>query len=266
MTDGADKSGSPVRRVRRTRTRKRASAASSGLVSGPAAKKVEKAARAVGLSTQELVDLVSDSGLMGERPAGDGVTEVLTLQDLGARLHTLSCAEPRDTRAEWFAGLAPTQKKALLTVLRERGYATAVIAQEYGIDPLEVVQAHNAFADNLGKNVINTRLSTLAGHMQLAAERAQQGLMEKSDWAGFWRIQKDMVGLLQDIGVIERAAQKIEVDSKVSVGFEEKQAEMERILSLERRRDVRRIEITKARESDNETTLDEPQEGSGDAG
>lgn len=230
--------------------------ASSALVDGGAADRIAVAAKAAGLSVDQLVDLVADSGLLAEKPP-DGISEVLSLEDLGARLHNLSCSKPRSERAQWFRGLVETQQKALLTVLRERGYATAVIAQDYDIDPMLVVQAHNAFADNLGKNVVNTRLSTLAGHMQLAAERAQQGAMEKDDWSTFWKIHKEMVMLLQSMGVIDRAAQKIEVDSRVTVGVEEKNAEIEALLRVAKMGETRRLEITKTEADSEESIPDE---------
>ncbi len=237
--------------------------AASPLVDSEAARKIEAAAGAVGLSTEDLVSLVSDSGLLAAKPP-DEITEVLTLKDLGARLHNLSCTKSRGERASWFRGLVPTQQQALLTVLRERGYATATIAQEYDLDPMAVVAAHNKFADQLGKNVINIRLSTLAGHMMLAAERAQQGAMEASDWSTFWRIQKEVVGLLQSMGIVERAAQKIEVDSHISVGVEEKQAELDKILRLAAQGERRRLEITLSRENQDEEdriSVDAPEVG-----
>lgn len=247
----------------RVRSRPRNRATSSALVSADAADKIAKAAGAVGLSAQELVELVSDSGLMATPP--DGVTEVLSLEDLGARLHNLSCAQPRSQRAAWFAGLVATQQEALLTVLRERGYATAVIAQDYDIDPMTVVNAHNKFADNLGKNVINIRLSTIAGHMQLAMERAQQGAMEKSDWGTYWRIHKEAITLLQTMGVVDRAAQKIEVDNTINIGTQEKELELERILDIARRGDKRRLEITQTeRESDDVEPIQEAGEAGGE--
>ena len=223
----------------------------SELVSDEAAAKVEKAAGAVGLSVEELTNLVADSGLMA-KPPSDGITEVMSLQDLGKRLHTVAITHPVGERQKWFAGLLPTQKMALLTILRERGYATAVIAQEYGVAPMEVVEAHNQFADQLGKNVINIRLSTIAGNMQLAAERAQQGAMEAGDWSTYWRIQKELTMLQQSLGIADRAAQKIEIDSKISIGIEEKEEEIKKIVAMAERGTQRRIEIDQAREEDND--------------
>lgn len=250
MTDEQSRTGASRRAVRSTR-----SGHSSPLVNSEAARQVSEAARAVGLSVPQLVDLISDSGLMATPPP-DGATEVLSLQDLGDRLHALSSAEPRGARAEWFASLLPRQQQALLTVLRERGYATAVIAQEYGIDPMQVVEAHNKFADNLGKNVVQVRMTTLAGQMTLAMERAQQGAMESKDWSTFWRIQKEAIGLLQSMGIVDRAAQKITIDQNVSIGVEEKNAEIRRLIELERRGEARRLEIQRAEREDDEVPTD----------
>lgn len=224
------------------------------MVDAEAGAKVERAASAVGLSSEQLVNLIADSGLMAAPPS-DGITEVMSLQDLGKRLHTLAVGHPIAARQKWFGGLLPTQKKALLTVLRERGYATAVIAQEYGVDPLEVVEAHNQFADKLGKNVINIRMSTIAGNMQLAAERAQQGAMETGDWSTYWRIQKELTMLQQSLGIADRAAQKVEIDNRISIGFEEKEEEIKKIVAMAERGTQRRLEIDLAKEEDHDLAI-----------
>lgn len=244
MTDGSSPSG------RRGRRRSRGNRPSP-LVDSGAAEKLSAAAEAVGLERDQLVSLVSDSGLLAIPPS-DGVGEQMSLEDLGKRLWNLSTSKPKGERAEWFAALVPAQQQALLTVLRDRGYATAVIAQEFGIDPMMVVEAYNKFADNLGARVTNVRMNTIAGQMVLAMERAAQMAIENEDAATFWRINKEGIQMLQSLGIVDRAAQKVEIDSKVQIGVDEKRAEIARIVELARREDQRRLEIEQSeREDDN---------------
>lgn len=218
----------------------------SALYDADASEKLKTAAEAAGLTVDQLINLVSDSGHMAKLPGGDGITEIVTLGDLGDRLHKLAVAQPRSKRAAWFSGLLPVQQAALVVILRERGHASHAIAQSFDIAQSKVIQLFNKHADSLGANVVNTRLSTIAGNLQIAMERAAQGAMESEDWSTYWRIHKEFTMILQSLGIVDRAAQKIEIDQKVSIGVEEKQEEIKRILAIARAADKRRIEIETA--------------------
>ena len=221
------------------------------LVDGDAKAKLSAAAEAIGCSVSQLVDLAHDAS--PSVPIEDGITDSMSLEDLGRRLWTLSTAQPKSERAKWFKGLAETQKTALLTVLRQRGYATAVIAHEFDVDPIKVVEAYNRFADNLGARVTNVRMNTIAGQMQLSMEKAMQISSEKGDAATFWRIQKEAIMLMQSMGIVDRAAQKVEVENTVSIGHGEKEEEIRRVLELARRGEQRKLEIEKSESEDVET-------------
>lgn len=136
-------------------------------------------------------------------------------------------------RAQWFGGLAPTQQTAVIVTLRDRGFSSQVIAQEFKIPMMEVQRTWNKHADDLGAQVVGIRLNTIAGNLQLMAERATNGAMEKGDHNAMWRITKELTKMLQDIGIVDRAIHEVHVTHKFS---EEKQAELDKMLSLERKK------------------------------
>jgi hypothetical protein len=201
------------------------------------------AAEAAGLeSIEALADLVADSGLLAVPPA-DGVTERYTLEDLGVQMRSqMSAVLPTD-RPEWFGKLVETQQIAIVAVLRARGYSSQVIATDFGIDPIAVNKTFARYADELGGQVVNIRLNTLVGNMQLAGERAAEGAMEKKDWGTYWRIQKETIALLQSLGIVKKAIQKVEIAHTFD---DQKQAELDGILDIERKRRARSEEIKTA--------------------
>lgn len=205
-------------------------------------KRLEDAARAAGLgSVEELVDLIVDSGVSA-RPPVDPLTERMTLQDLGERLWVVATATQRDARREWFERLAPVQQTAIVTVLRTRGYSAIAISNDFGIEQLEVERIYAEHTTKLGAQVLGVRLDTLAGQISEAKQRAQQIAAEKGDGAALWRIEKEFVGVMQDLGVLERAAHKVEVVGRAS---EAKAAALQQITELAEKRARRRIEIQK---------------------
>lgn len=212
----------------------------TALVDPKAGERLAAAAKAAGFaSVAELVDLVVDSGALSITP--DGIGEVYTLEDLGVQMHAQMPVPAQ--RVEWFAALVPTQQTALVTLLRARGYSSTVIARDFGIDEITVNKLYATYVDDLGAQVVNVRLHTLVGNMQLAAERAAEGAMRKDDWATYWRIQKELIGLLQSLGIVKQAIRKVEVAHK----FEDQQkAEVDALLELERKQRMRREEIRKA--------------------
>jgi len=212
-----------------------------------AKEKLQRAADSIGLSLQQLVDLVVDSGAMTVPPSKDkdGFTSALTMRDLGKRMWTELQVTMRPQRSAWFATLLRQQQVALVVTLREQGYRGEVIAQELGIPPLEVSTIYNEHADNIGAQVANIRLNTLAGHVQLAAERAQQGLMEQGEWASYFRVTKDLVAILQSLGIVDSAVRRVEVTHNVNFG-EQQKAEIDAMLDLERKQQKRIEELKRA--------------------
>lgn len=219
------------------RIRKAKGGVRTALVDPKAKKLLEDASSAIGLDIEGLVNLVVDSGAIAI-PPDDGVTETYSIEDLGAQMHAQM--PPPAERVEWFFELVETQQVALVALLRARGYSSIVIARDFGITELSVNKIYSRYADDLGAQVINVRLNTLVGNLQLSAERAGEGSMGKDDWATYWRIQKEMIALLQSLGIVKQAIRKVEI----AVHFDDqKAAELEQMLELERKQVARREEI-----------------------
>lgn len=211
----------------------------SALVDPTAKQRLEAAAAAAGLDLEGLVNLVVDSGAVA-LPPSDGVSESYSLEDLGEQMHAQM---PPTDRQTWFADLVETQQVAIVAMLRARGYSSMVIARDFGIKELDVVRTYARYADDLGAQVINVRLNTLVGNLQLAAERAGEGAMAKDDWGTYWRVQKEMIALLQSLGIVKQAIRKVEVAHHFD---DQKGAELEAMLDLERKQAARQEEIKRA--------------------
>lgn len=201
--------------------------------------KCTKAAQAVGLDLEALANLMVEGGITA-LPPSDGITDRYTLKDLGTRLWGTMQEQPRTARAEWFHGLTETQQTAVIVTLREKGFATQVVAQEFKVDSMDVVRTWNRHADNLGAQVVGIRLNTIAGNLQVVAERAQQGAMEKDDWSAFWRVQKELTAVLQTLGIVDRAIHQVKVTHHFD---DQKKVEFEACLELERKQSRRQEEV-----------------------
>lgn len=215
----------------------------TALVDPSAKDRLNAAAVAAGLeSIEQLADLVADSGALALPPT-DGVSEVYTLEDLGVQMRSQLASVAPTERPTWFAGLVEPQQVALVSVLRARGYSSQVISNDFGIDPVAVNKIFARYADDLGAQVVNVRLNTLVGQMQLAAERASEGAMKKEDWGTYWRIQKETIAVLQSLGIVKKAIQKVEIAHTFD---DQKSAELAAILDIERKQHTRREEIKQA--------------------
>jgi hypothetical protein len=232
------------------RRREQAATAASALVDPAARQKLELAAEAAGLTLAQLVDLVHDSGAMSTPPdAPDGVTTTLTLGELGKRMWGELQQVLLPHRAAWFQELLEPQQIALVVTLRDEGFRPEIIARELGISSVRVREVHDQYADRIGAQVTQVRLSTIAGHVQLAAERAMEGLKADGDWKGYFAVQRDVVKVLQSLGIVDQAIHRVEVTHKIE---DNRQAEIEAMLELERKKAKRKLEITVA----DGTTLD----------
>lgn len=208
---------------------------------------LERAAKHVGLeSAEELANLVVDSGVVA-MPPSDEITDAYTLKDLGTRLWGTMQEQPKSSRASWFHGLSPVQKKAVIVTLRDQGFSSHVIAGELKVDLMEVIRTWNKHADDLGAQVVGIRLNTIAGNLQIVAERAQQGAMQKEDFSAMWRIQKEMTTMLQSLGIVDQAIHRVEHTHKFD---EQKQVELNALLELEDKKRRRGEEVKRIRAVD----------------
>lgn len=222
------------------RTKSARAAKAPPKISNPLARgQLERAAEAAGLSVQELADLVFEAGVVPPK-APDGVIERYTLEDLGKRLWGSMQAVPRTNRAAWFAELVPMQKTSMIVVLRDHGFRTETIARDLGILPEDVMRTWNAYSGQLGAQVVGIRLDTIAGQLQLASEHAQQIAMQNGDAGVYWKIEKEKIELLQSLGIVDKAIQRVEHTHKID---DAQKAEIERIFELRDKQKQRRIEI-----------------------
>ena len=215
--------------------------------------KIEAAAKAVGLTPEELADLMVDAGQTA-LPASDGITKRYTLEDLGVRLWGELQGTPKSRRAEWFDKLVNVQKAAVVVTLRDRGFRTEVIANDLGISATKVRQTYNGYAAELGSQVVGIRLDTIAGQMQMTKERAQQMAAEDGDHSALWRIEKEHVGVLQSIGIVDKAAQKVHVTHDVT---QEVRAEIDGLLAVEQKKLKRQQEIKMLQAAETDDLPDE---------
>lgn len=219
-----------------------------------------RAAEAVGISVEELADLMVDGGVTA-LPPSDGITQRYSLEDLGLKLWTEMQEHPRSRRGEWFQGLLEPQQVAVIVVLRNRGYSSHVIAQDLGISPMWVARTFNKHADELGAQVVGLRLNTIAGQMQIIAEKAIEAEFEKGNGRAAWSIEKDRIGVLQSLGIVDQAVHKSEVTHRFD---DATRLELDALVQLEQKKlaQKERIRVIENEEFDSPPAeLDEDVEG-----
>lgn len=218
-------------------------AAPPPVVANPLAREqLERAAAAAGLTVQQLADLVFESGVVPPK-APDGVVQRYTLEDLGTRLWGTMQGVPRSDRAAWFAALVPAQKASMIVVLRDHGFRTETIARDLGISTEDVLRTWNAYAGQLGAQVVGIRLDTIAGQLQLASEHAQQLAIANGDAGTYWKIEKEKIELLQGLGIVDKAIQKVEHTHKID---DQQKAEIEALFALRQKQQKARITVEAA--------------------
>lgn len=212
----------------------------TALVDPEATAKVAVAAQAAGFtSVAQLLDFIVDSGLFA-LPPSDGIVSQFTLEDLGQHLWNTMQQHPVAGRVKWFHGLADTQQRAIVVVLRSRGFASHNIAREFGVEERIVRRTWDKYADDLGAQVVGVRLTHIAGELRNRAEQVTEMLMQMNKPDQAFRVQKDYIKLLQDLGIVDRAIRRVEVTHKMD---EEQKQELEKLMVLERKKKQREEEI-----------------------
>lgn len=216
---------------------------SSPLRDSGALDKLDVAADAAGLTLEDLVNLVVDSGAL--TLPSDGMTIEFTLRDLGLGLYTDLQKQPKPARAAWYGRLTKTQQTAIVVALKDRGHSSMVISQQLEIKQDEVMRTWNKHSDDLGAQVVGMRLTTIAGQLFLMGERAQEGAQGNEDWSLFWRVAKELTKAYADLGIVDRAIHKVEVTHKFDEQKQEEIDEMLRVRGMERKRDeeLKKIEV-----------------------
>src|SRR5690348_12650628 len=172
---------------------------------GDAAVLIEQAADAAGMTVEQLAKTVID--LYGKKLAKPTAHERLSRKELGLALWRDLQRIAKPNRGAWYQELADEQKISLIVALRHEGYRSDVIARDLNIPQNQVTELYNRYADTVGAQVSMVRVSTILGAVTSDLELAQEGLRKDGDWKGFWAARAKYVALLQDLGVVERAAQ-----------------------------------------------------------
>lgn len=206
---------------------------------GNAKELLQAAADAVGMDPKELAKLAID--LLGKDAPKTGLS--VTRKDLGLTLWREMQGVAKAGRKDWYGKLADEQQISLIVALRHEGYRADVIARDLGVTQHHVTDLYHRYSSTVGAQVSVIRIDTILGLMTTDLDLAQEGMRANGDWKGYWAARKDYIKLLQELGIVERAAQRIEVTHN----FEQaKQAEIDGILDIERKRAKRIEEIKQA--------------------
>jgi len=84
------------------------------------------------------------------------------------------------------------------------------------------------------------RLTHIAGELRNRADQVIEMLMQNGKPEIAFRVQKDYIKLLQDLGIVDRAIRRVEVTHKMD---EEQKVELDRLMELEHKKKKRGEEI-----------------------
>lgn len=197
--------------------------------------KVQAAVEASGLTAAELLQALTAEVDPREAAEQNAVTEDVTLAEMGFSLHQQLSRRDDDEQAEFFRGLTKQQQGALVGHLTNEGFAPSSIALSFGVPEVRVRELWEEFADKLGQRITGIRLQTLVGKMTASAEKLYEQAVKDRKLNLAWKIQTDTVKILQDLGVVDRAAYRTEVTHKLELS-EDDEREMDELLELRRRR------------------------------
>ena len=203
--------------------------------------KLGAAAVAAGTDVQGLLDMAADSGIAAPPPP-DGVTEVLTFEELGAELQA-QMPDAREQHPSWFRGLTPSQQDALLARLAAVEHRhPAALATTFEVPLPRLMKAIRRASERRGEVAIGARLSTIVGGLIDDAVRAQEGLVADGKWKDFFEVRLKLTSKLQDLGIVFRAP--LEHQHKVTHDVDENaREELSKMLDLERKQLARNEEI-----------------------
>src|SRR6185369_11911485 len=137
--------------------------------------------------------------------------------------------------------LLPEQRASLVLHLLCKGHAAVTIANKLGLMPNLVKDIWRDYTAKVGDDVIGITLPGLVGRIDSLADSLREMAVEDNRPDRAWKIEKERVQMLQELGVVERAAKRYEVAHQHTLkagdaADAETQAEVERILDIERKR------------------------------
>lgn len=158
----------------------------------------------------------------------------------GRWLYAELMAEQDRRRPAWFRALTPEDQDLLLAYLAHKGFASAAVADRLGVSRARVGEVATRFYQAVGTAALGVTLPELVGRLKARAEMLAEKLILSGDYRGAWRLELEHLRALQDLGVVERAAQRHEHLLREAPAATEdgaaKSAELGRIIDLERRR------------------------------
>jgi hypothetical protein len=191
--------------------------------------KAEAAARKAALARGALSTAVAtEIQALGTEKAGLRIWQWLSQSEF-ARWPSL-CAE-----------LDNEQKIALCLHLLCKGHAALTVANKLGFMPHFVKDIWRDYTAKVGDDVMGITLPSLVGRIDAYADALRDMAIDLEKPERAWKIEKERIELLQDLGVVERAAKRYEVAHQHTLKAEgsadaEVQAEVNRILEIERKR------------------------------
>jgi len=174
------------------------------------------------------------------RVVSEAATEEHPVVRSGRWLYAELMAEQDRRRPAWFRALPPEDQDLLLAYLAHKGFASAAVADRLGVSRARVGEVATRFYQAVGTAALGVTLPELVGRLKARAEMLAEKLILSGDYRGAWRLELEHLRALQDLGVVERAAQRHEHLLREAPAATEdgaaKSAELGRIIDLERRR------------------------------
>lgn len=164
----------------------------------------------------------------------------------GCELFRLLAFEPPDKWPSFVSRLDPPQIDSLIVHLVAKGHPQTTIADKLGLALSRVREVWRNSAEDLGSSVLGFSLPLIVGRLEARADELIHLAVEDDKPNLAWTIEKQRVQLLQDLGVVERAAKRHEVQVVHSIdnSTDEVRREMQMMLELEKKRLVS-VERTK---------------------
>lgn len=189
------------------------------------------------MTREQLLEALQSDVSPNEGVEFNDLTVSMTVGDVGQALHLKMDRTPDSERAEFFRGLTHGQKGALVTHLTHVGFAPTSIALGFGIPEVEVRRYWEEYSDKLGQKTTGIRIQTLVGQLQAKAETLSEMALRDKDSRLAWQIQKDMVKLLQDLDVVNRAVHRTEITHRMELSEADAQ-ELDMMISLRKKKQV----------------------------
>lgn len=167
------------------------------------------------------------------------LTASMTVADVGQALYWKLYRDKE--KKGFFKKLSEEQQAMLVAYLTHIGFAPQTIAIELDTSEQAVREHWARYADKLGQHVIGIRLQTLVGDLKAKADQLFQSAMAEGKLPLAWKITTDFVKVLQDLNIVERAAQKQEVTHKLELD-EADLMELDGLMELrKKRKDAKRL-------------------------